>query len=153
MRKLLCIVPLVLLFCFTIACQNKANKTEDVSEAVVALYSALNSGNADSFIQYMAPGGYTEFSEDGGPPFNIDEEYVRRAFKEGLRGDFEVQELKVKVLNDLAVVTGYRVGRFIIPNKQSDKSKLRLSMLWFCQEGKWKLVHVHLSPSIQQGRK
>jgi hypothetical protein len=149
MKKLPYILPLVLLFCFTIACQNKANKMEDVREAVVALYSALDAGNADSFIPYMAPGGYTEFSEAGGPLFNIDEEYVKRAFKEGLIADFEVQELKVKVFKDTAVATGYRVGKFIIPNKQTEKSKLRLSMLWFCQEGKWKLVHVHLSPSNQ----
>jgi hypothetical protein len=142
-------VPLILVLCFVVNAQKKADKAEDVRAAVLGLYSALDAGDADAFLPYMAPGGYTEFGEDGNPLFNIDEEYVKRAFKEGLRADFEIQELKVKVLENAAVATGYRVGRFIIPNTPTEKRKLCLSMTWFRQEGKWKLVHVHLSPSKQ----
>jgi hypothetical protein len=143
------IISLILTPCFIFSSQNKENKTEDLRAAVIGVYSALNAGNADAFVPYMASGGYTEFSEDGGPLFNIDEDYVRRAFNSGLRADFEIQELKVKVVGDAAVATGYRVGKFIIPNKPTERSRLCLSMMWFFQEGKWKLVHVHLSPSKQ----
>jgi ketosteroid isomerase-like protein len=143
------IISLTLAPCFIFSSQNKENKMEEVRAAVVDLYSALNAGNADAFVPYMASGGYTEFSEDGGPLFNIDEAYVKQAFNSGLRADFEIQELKVRVFGDTAVATGYRVGKFIIPNEATERSKLCLSMVWFCQEGKWKLVHVHLSPSKQ----
>ena len=123
------------------------DKAEDVRAAVLGLYNALNAGDADAFVQYMAPGGYTEFSEDGGPLFKIDEEYVRNVFGAGLKGDFEIQELKVEVFKDAAFVTGYRFGRLTIPDKPTQKSRLRLSMVWDLQGGKWKLTHVHLSPS------
>jgi hypothetical protein len=127
--------------------QDQVDKGEEVRVAVLGLYAALNAGDADTFVQSMAPGGYTEFSEDGGPPFNINEEYVRRAFAAGLKADFEIQELKVRIFENAAVATGYRVGRLIIPNRPTENSSLYLWMMWVRQQGRWKLVHVHLSPS------
>jgi ketosteroid isomerase-like protein len=141
------IIPLILVLYFIVHSQSQRDKADDVRAAVLGLYSALNAGDADAFVQYMGPGGYTEFSENGGPLFNIDEEYVRRAFASGLKADFEIQEIKVKVFEEAAVVTGYRLGRLIIPNQPTQKSRLCLSMTWFRQDGKWKLAHIHLSPS------
>jgi len=140
-------ISLTLAPCFILSSQNKENKMEEVRAAVISLYSALNAGNADAFVQHMASGGYTEFSEDGGPLFKIDKVYVGNAFAAGLKADFEIHELQVNVFKEAAFVTGYRFGRFIIPDKSTQRSRLRLSMVWSFQEGNWRLAHVHLSPS------
>ena len=146
MKKLYMILPMALILCFMVGSQVQADKEEDVKTAVVNLYSALNAKDADTFVQYMAPGGYTEFSQDGSPLFNIDEEYVRRIFERDWKANFEIQELKAKVFESAAVVTGYRVETLVMSDGTTQKIRLCLSMMWFHQEGKWKLAHVHLSP-------
>jgi hypothetical protein len=67
MKKLLCIVPLVLLFCFTIACQDKAamaelekfraqTAIEKQNEALVSrVIEALNTRNAGIYQELYAP--------------------------------------------------------------------------------------------------
>ena len=146
MKKLCMILSLALILCFMVSFQAQADKEEDVKTAVVNLYSALNAKDAGTFVQYMAPGGYTEFSQDGSPLFNIDEEYVRRIFERDWKANFEIQELKAKVFESAAVVTGYRVETLVMSDGTTQKIRLCLSMMWFHQEGKWKLAHVHLSP-------
>jgi ketosteroid isomerase-like protein len=147
MKKLSMILPMVLILCLLIGFQAQADNEEDVKTAVANVYSAINAKDADTLLQYMAPGGYTEFPEDGSPLFNIDEEYVRRIFKMDWKANFKAQELKVKVFGDAALVTGYRVGILTMLDGATQESRLCLSMMWFRLEGKWKLAHVHLSPS------
>ncbi len=67
MKKLLCIVPLVFLFCFTIACQDKAAmaelgkykaqaKVEDQNKALVTrIFDEMNKKNADVYKELYAP--------------------------------------------------------------------------------------------------
>jgi len=68
MKKLLTIIPLAVLLCFAIACQNKAEKaeldkmkamaqTEEQNKAVVhQFFEALDSQNFNRFIELLAPG-------------------------------------------------------------------------------------------------
>ncbi len=143
MKKLFMVLPLVLVLCFTFGCQK--GEKEDIETAVENLYSAINDKDTDTFVQYMAPGGYTEFPEDGSPLFNIDEEYIRSVFKGDWKANFEIQELEAKVFESAAVVTGYRVDKWTTSDGTVQEERLCLSMMWFHQEGKWKLAHVHLS--------
>jgi steroid delta-isomerase-like uncharacterized protein len=67
MKKLLCVVPLVILFCFTIACQDKAAMAElekykaqaKTEEQNMTLYrktiEELNKGNVEFYRETMAP--------------------------------------------------------------------------------------------------
>jgi len=68
MKKLLCVIPLVFLLCFTISCQNKTQKaelekmkdvaqTEEQNKAVARqLHEALDSQNVNRLIELLAPG-------------------------------------------------------------------------------------------------
>ena len=67
MKKLLCVIPLVLLFCFSIACQNKAEKAElekfraqakveEQNKAIVSReWDAYSKGDYEAFKQVVAP--------------------------------------------------------------------------------------------------
>jgi ketosteroid isomerase-like protein len=123
-----------------------ASDADDVRAAVVDLYAKLNAADADAFIEYMLPEGYTEFGASGRALFMIDQDYVREGFASGIKADLEVRELKVRVFRDSAIVTGYRVGSIAMPGEEPRERTLCLSMMWTRQEDKWKLVHVHLSP-------
>ena len=78
--------------------------------------------------------------------FTVKEERVRRGFSTEFEANFKVDELQVKMFKDAAVVTGYRVGTLARPDGTGHLiPRLCLSMMWFFQDGNWKLVHVHLS--------
>ncbi len=145
------IVPIIFLSIGLIStgCSRVApNEEEDVRAAVNELYSAINARDADTFLKYMGPDGYTEFSYDGSPLLTVTEGRVRNNFSSEFRSNFEVQEMRVKVYKNAAIVTGYRVGTLVRPDGTGHLiNKLSLSMMWYQQEGKWKLAHVHLSPS------
>ena len=146
MKKFLMVLPLTLTIFFLIGIQIQAGNKEDVKEAVMKLYSAINARDTDTFLKYMAPGGYTEFSYDGSPLFTVGEERVRGGFSTNFKANFKVEEMQVKIFKDAAVVTGYRVGTLVRPDGTGHSiPRLCLSMMWFFQEGNWKLVHVHLS--------
>jgi steroid delta-isomerase-like uncharacterized protein len=73
MKKLLCVVPLVLLFCFTIACQDKAAmaelekykvqaKVEEQNKVLVKrVMKAVNTGDLASISELIAP-AFVEYS-------------------------------------------------------------------------------------------
>lgn len=119
--------------------------SDNVRNAVVGLYEALSTKDADGVVRFMLPGGYTEFSESGGRLSVLDQEYIRNALESDVEIDLRVQELEVSVYGDAAVATGYRVGAISWPGGTKSEATLRLSMMWVKESGKWKLVHVHLS--------
>ncbi len=137
---------MILLSLSVVASLASASDADDVRTAVIDLYAKLNAADADAFIEYMLPQGYTEFGANGDGIFTIDQDYVRDGFSSGIKADLEVRDIEVRVLNDSAIVTGYRVGSIAMPGEEPKERTLCLSMMWTRQEGKWKLVHVHLSP-------
>src|SRR4030043_1242972 len=78
MRKLLCVIPLVLLLCFTFACQNKAEKAElekfrtqakveeQNKEIVKRFFEEFNKGNLEIFNELCAP-DYSLYSPSNNP--------------------------------------------------------------------------------------
>jgi steroid delta-isomerase-like uncharacterized protein len=95
MKKLLCIVPLVLLFCFTIACQDKAAMAElekfkaqaAVEEQNLALVKRLteelNKGNAEIVKELYAPNvkSYSPSGSTAPASQNDDYELTKAYFK------------------------------------------------------------------------
>lgn len=120
---------------------------EAVKAAVIDVYSKLNAADADALTKYLLPSGYSEFVEDGSGLVTLDLETLREVFAAGARTDLEVRDLKVKVLNDSAIVTGYRVGSITMPDQEPEEGTFCLSMMWVRESGQWRLGHVHLSPS------
>jgi proline iminopeptidase len=119
---------------------------DDVAAAVAAIYEAINAGNADHVIEYMAAGGYTEITASGRLA-SLDEAYIRRVLVPGFSADFRAVDLDVRVHTGVALVTGYRVGGILRQGAPSD-ARLALSMVWVQDAaGTWRLAHVHLSPA------
>ena len=116
MNKTLKILFVCLSMSLLISTQIHADKEADLIGAVKTLYSAINSRDTNTFFQYMTDDGYTEFSYDGSPLFTVSKERIKRGFSTEFKADFKVDELKVKMLKDAAVVTGYRVGTLVRPD-------------------------------------
>ena len=101
MKKYLCIVPLVLLFCFTIACKDKAAMAElekfraqaKIEEQNMALYrktiEALNTRNLEFYRESMSP-DYAYYSPSANPkPMSPDE--VIAMIKTNLEGSSDAR--------------------------------------------------------------
>jgi hypothetical protein len=120
---------------------------DDVAAAVAGIYEAINAGNADQVVRYMAAGGYTEMTASG-RLVRLDEAYIRRVLVPGFRADFQAVDLDVRVYTGAALVTGYRVGGILQQGAAPSDARLGLSMLWVRDAaGSWRLEHVHLSPA------
>ena len=124
-----------------------ASQTEqEVTEAVHAVYAALNVKDVSALIDLILAEGYTEYGGSGGPVVLISPQLLRDVLTSDVTFNYVAQDLDVSVTGQSAVVTGYRVGSFKSSDGQESAGTFRLSMFWVNDSGKWLLAHVHLSP-------
>ena len=115
-----------------------ANDEDDVKEAVMAMYSALNDGDVaalntligEELSAFSAGGGLLTVSS--GPIENLPEY------------NFQIQHLEVKVYGNAAVATYYRTG-----TGEALSGTHRVTMVLNKQAGQWKQVHRHGSDLTQ----
>jgi steroid delta-isomerase-like uncharacterized protein len=107
MKKLFCVIPLVLLFCFTISCQNKAEKAElekfraqakleeQNKEIVKRFFEELNKGNIEIMNELYAPEYGWYYSSITLKPMTREEtiEFFRMVFKAFPDINWTIQEL------------------------------------------------------------
>ncbi|MBL4664463.1 MAG: nuclear transport factor 2 family protein [Nitrospinaceae bacterium] len=125
-----------------------AKAEAEVRAAVVNIYAALSAKDANGIEPYIKSDGYSEFAVTGGL-LRLDMEYLRSFLTGEMELQAEVEDLKVETYGDAAVVTGYRVHSFKMPDGSIDEGTQRLSMVWARLEGHWKVLHVHLPPSSE----
>lgn len=128
-----------------IAPQARADDAADVSTAVNDLYSKLKSNDAPGFSAFVPSEGFTEFNPESGELKNLNMEFFRGAMDSGSKIDLHVSDLKVQILGQCAIVTGYRVGSITLPDGKRLESNQCLTMVWAKEPPGWKLHHVHLS--------
>ena len=129
-----------------------AGDVDDVKAATLEHFATLNAGNARAHVQhhmaghstYDAGGGLLEVSN------SLSEETasLKAEFDSGLKLNLELRHLDVKIYGDAAVVTGYVVGTATSPDGVIEQSTNRRSAVLIKEGGKWKEVHLHMSPVI-----
>jgi steroid delta-isomerase-like uncharacterized protein len=107
MKKLLCVIPLAILFCFTFACQNKAEKAElekyrtqakleEQNKAIVSReWDAYSKGDYEAFKQVVAP-VYVWYDPSGSvKPRSLEEtiEYGKMLHKSFPDLSFSIEEM------------------------------------------------------------
>jgi steroid delta-isomerase-like uncharacterized protein len=110
MKKLLCIVPLVILFCFTIACQDKAAMAElEKFKAQAVLeeqnlglvkqeMEAWDKGDFDAIRKIVAPEYHLYVPSRSTKPYSIEEEieWVKRSGNDFPDLNMKIEELFAK---------------------------------------------------------
>lgn len=118
----------------------------EVRAAVTNLIAAYNSGNADQ-IERSVAAEQNSFRGEGGL-LNIfaDTADLRGAFQNGLKLNFQVQELETAVYGNTAITTFIMIGKVTPPNgAPRNDGPWRSSFVWNKQDGIWKVVHAHQS--------
>ena len=129
-----------------------ADDVEDVKAALQRYGTALDTGDANGFIQTHAAES-TSFGARGGLLERSDSlEEARNGFQAaydaGLRYDVQQRHVEVSVYGDTAVTTSYGVGRITFPDGTTNQVNNRITRVWVKQGGQWKRVHQHISPVV-----
>jgi len=128
-----------------------ADDAEDVKKAALATYEALNNADVEAYVRWVAPegtlyGGNGSFLQERNNTTEALRANLQGMFDAGLKYDYRIRNLEVKVYGDSAVATGYVVGSRTAPDGVTRQVTLRRTMVWIRQGGAWEVVHVHSSP-------
>ncbi len=147
--KALTTLLVVGMFLMTVA---MADDVDDVKAALQRYGTALDTGDANAFIQSHAARS-TSFGARGGLLATSDSlEEARSEFQAdydaGLRYDVQQRHVEVSVYGDTAATTSYGVGRLTFPDGTTNQVNSRITRVWVKQGGQWKRVHQHISPVV-----
>jgi len=126
-----------------------ADDAADVRAAVQKYITALNTGDANAYVQARMP----EYSVFGGGGFiqrfhSLEEQ--RNGFQglvdSGVKLIRQIRHLDVKVYGNAAVVTCYVVGTTTGPDGTTQSLNNQRTGVWIKQGGQWREAHRHTSP-------
>ncbi len=145
--KALTALLVVGMFATTVA---MADDVDDVKAALQRYGTALDTGDANAWIQLHAAGN-TRFSPGGGllETFgSLEQQRKDRqgAFDAGLKLNVQSRHVEVSLYGNTAVSTRYGVGTVTQPNGTVVQLNNRITTVLIKQGGQWKIVHQHLSP-------
>ena len=126
-----------------------ADDVDDVKAAVLSYFAALNTGDADAYIQSRMP-EYSAF--DGGGLLSRNHSLAEQknglqaSVDAGFKRNYQLRHLEVRVYGNAAVVTGYNVGTRTPPGATTEQVREQRTEVWIKQGATWKQVHRHASP-------
>ena len=155
MNKYLRVVPLVLLFCFTIACQDKAAMADtDRAEIVKAvnaaadnLASAISRLDAEEVTNLFSKSDRTKYISDGAFIPRDDLRETFRGFYGALKEmDFTFEKKEVSVLSqDIAVLTSWAHYTAVTKEGQDIDERAIFTSVYKRANGTWSIFQSHKS--------
>lgn len=118
---------------------------ETVRAASLDLFSSISKRNLAGVSSYLAPEGFTEFLPESDKLLKLDANAFSALFKSGAQIDLRLVDVQVKTMGSAAIVTGTRLGSITKPGASVMDGKSFITMVWFSNDGKWQLQHIHLS--------
>ena len=126
---------------------------KDVTALIYAFFEAGKNKDLSALADFHAPGAFSKFDEN--PPYtrqNSQEAFVHEqaAFANISDYTYQIQDLRIDLLGDVAVATYYLSYRGMFVNDYSFEgspvgSHVRATMvLWRTQKG-WRIAHEHFS--------
>ncbi len=94
----------------------EADDAADVRAAVMGLNAARNEGNVDALAKYIHPERSIFYYGGALLSEGFDKNGFKAEVDAGLKFDWVISHLGVKVYGDAAIVTGYNVGTITSPD-------------------------------------
>ena len=127
-----------------------ADDVDDVTAAVEAYFTALNTGNVEGWIELFAE-GHTTFAGGGGMLERTDSLEEQRRVRQaevdtGLARNLAGRHIEVQIYGtSTAVATNYVVGTLTPPGGTPQRILRRRTAVLVKQGDQWKIVHRHIS--------
>jgi ketosteroid isomerase-like protein len=130
-----------------------ADDAEDVRQATLKHFDALNKGDIAAHIAGHAP-VRSVFNLDSGPlkeytTLDAQAEVLRVRFEAGYKSQQEIRDIKVGLYGNVAIVTGHVVGSVIDHGATMPVNERRTAVLVKQADGRWLEVHQHSSPLVE----
>ena len=163
MKKILMIIPLVILLCFTFGCQKgeevaeevtldeakKAEITETIKQLTEEAFEA-GSRDLDEMFSYFSDNTIT--IEHGKIDYSWEEhkKVAREQMTNIEEAKFTINEMAVDVLSSDVVIL-YGIYHFVMTDKSGNSFTGNHAWTWvfYQEEGRWKIRHVHVSAPMQ----
>ncbi len=127
-----------------------ADDADDVKEQVLDFFAAANAGDTEAVYQHHMPEHSSFGRVDGLLSRTTSLEEQKRAFQAsvdaGVKRNYQLKHLEVRVYGDTAVVTFYLTGPRTEPDGTTLHMNHRRTGVWIRQGRLWKEVHSHQSP-------
>ena len=130
-----------------------ADDVDDVKAAVESYLDAINSGNGAAVARQRIPeysifggGGLIERSSSSEQQI----EDFQAGVDAGVKRDYRIQHMDIRVYGNAAVVTGYLTGTRTAPDGTVIQQRQQRTGVWIKQGGQWKEVHRHGSQLFPQ---
>jgi len=129
-----------------------ADDVDDVKAAIRKHFTALNKGDAGAVTQDHMP-SYRIFLNDGGLLIEDQSREEQRTnlqamFDAGLKINWQIRHLDVKLHKDTAIATFYVAGTITSPGGDTQQGTWRVTEVWVKERGQWKEAHHHSSPLV-----
>lgn len=132
----------------------------EVEMVIYAVFEAGKNKDLTSLADFHAQSGlFTKFDET--PPYtrqNAEEAFIyeQAAFANISDYEYNLDELRVDIINDVAVATFYLAYKGVFVNNYSFEgrtvgSRSRVTMVLARLGNGWKIVHEHFSPLLEWG--
>ena len=129
-----------------------AGDVEDIKKATKEHFATQNAGDAKAHMAHHMPNS-SAFAPNGSLLIvnETREEQVKgmqATFEAGVKFNFRLTHLDVKVYGKAAVVTGYVVGVVTGSDGESQQVMTRRTAVVIKEGNEWKEVHTHSSPVV-----
>ncbi len=127
-----------------------ADDVDDVKATVLKYITSVNAGDAEGRTAGRSP-DWSTFNRGGAllaRTASLEEQ--KKAFQAsvdaGVKRNYQLRNMEVKVYGNTAVVTSYLVGTRTAPNGDLFRWTDRRTGVWVKQGGTWREAHMHQSP-------
>jgi ketosteroid isomerase-like protein len=127
-------------------------ETADLRATIENLLAAYESGDIDTAAQTYHPDALG-FIQGGGLPISLQQQTyenmgeIKPMLEAGAKLCLNLKHLDVKVYGTAGIAIGYFNVTATLPNGAVQGDPIhRYSSTWVKMDGKWKIVHTHLSP-------
>ena len=130
-----------------------ANDVEDVKEAVLSLFAAVNAGAAGSRVSHQMP-EFSNFGRGGGLlDRSTSREERRKAFQAsvaaGFKRNYQPRNIEVRVYGNTAVSGALFQGSVTLPGGAVASGTWRYSETRVLDDGTWKVIQYHVSQLVE----
>ena len=126
-----------------------ADDVDDVKAAMKGYFAALNAGDWNALSRYRMP-AHSNFGRGGTLLVSSTSLAEQRNFfppvTAGLKFNFQLRHVEVKVYGNTAIVTGYLVGTTTSPDGTTSQLSDRRTGVMIKQGGQWREAHFQPSP-------
>lgn len=115
--------------------------------ASAALYEMMSARDLDGVSRLIPDEGFSEIGTEGAVVHQLGLKAFEALFNSQMSIDLHAENLTQRQIDNVAIVTGVRVGAITAKNATTAPTRVAFSMLWMKDaQGAWKLHHIHISP-------